>query len=313
MRERGNGSVEVETDGPARLPQLSVVVATTDAERTIEACLSALKIACTRMCAEILVVDSSSDRTLERVARACPDAVTIPVRSGALVPELWARGIVASRAEVVALTTGQCLVSPTWARSLVSAFTPGIGAAGGGFTLASDAGPADWAVFFLRYSAFVAERWRAGVVVNGEIAGDNAAYRRSDVVAIDGHSQAFWDVDVHRVLRRRGLSLVAVDRAVVAVSKGPAPLDVVRHRFAHGREYGAWRVRTRSAGRARVSVAAPLVPVVLAWRAARRVVPLRSHRARFFAALPWFLLFASAWAFGEAIGAWCPPAGTTRP
>jgi hypothetical protein len=53
-----------------------------------------------------------------------------------------------------------------------------------------------------------------------------------------------------------------------------------------------------------VLAAAPLVPAVLALRVARRVLPLGGHRWRFVAGLPLFLVLATAWAAGEAVGAW---------
>jgi hypothetical protein len=50
-------------------------------------------------------------------------------------------------------------------------------------------------------------------------------------------------------------------------------------------------------------VAAPLVPFVLLASVARRVVRARSHVLSFLTALGALLVLASAWAAGEAIGA----------
>ena len=55
--------------------------------------------------------------------------------------------------------------------------------------------------------------------------------------------------------------------------------------------------------RARIVAAAPLVPLVLVARVARRVWPLGRYRRHLLRAVPWLLLFASAWALGEAAGA----------
>jgi hypothetical protein len=50
-------------------------------------------------------------------------------------------------------------------------------------------------------------------------------------------------------------------------------------------------------------VGAPLIPFVLLARVARRVARARGHLLRFVTSLGAFLVLASAWAAGEAIGA----------
>ena len=77
---------------------------------------------------------------------------------------------------------------------------------------------------------------------------------------------------------------------------------IATHRFQHGREFGAGRVR---GGRPAwlLVLGAPAVPLILASRAASRVWGGGGSRPRFMAALPWFLVLASAWAAGEAWGA----------
>lgn len=286
-------------------PRLSIVVAAIDAEDTIDACLTALLTATADIPSDIVVVEASRDDTRRRV-EAFPTVRLISAAPGVLVPHLWARGFHASHGTFVAFTLAQLRVSATWAERLLAAIGPAIGPAvagvGGGFTLAEDTGPAAWALFYLRYSAFIEERWRDGPV-EGEIAGDNALYRRLDLEAcppfdVDG----FWEVAIHRQLRSRGLTLAAATGATAAAMGRPAPARVLRERLRHGRRFAASRA-TSLASRARQVVATPLVPPVLWWRAARRVLPYSAHRLRFLAALPWMVCFATAWAWGEALGA----------
>jgi hypothetical protein len=161
---------------------------------------------------------------------------------------------------------------------------------------------ADWAVFYQRYSAFLPAQLPDGPVA-GEIAGDNAAYTRQ---ALTRHwlsfTQGLWEVDFHRLLRADGGRLGATRQATASFGLA-APFGCsVRHRYAHGRHFGASRV-THGSSRLRVIAAAPLVPLILAWRAARRALPAPEHRRRFLLALPLFLVLASAWAAGEARGA----------
>jgi hypothetical protein len=282
-------------------PRLSIVVAAIDDEDTIEACLTALLAATAGIQSDIVVVEASRDDTRRRVAQF-PSVQLISDTPGRLVPHLWARGFHATRGTFVAFTLAQLAVSATWAERLLAAIAPGAAGVGGGFTLAPGTGPAAWALFYLRYSAFVEERWTDGLVA-GEIAGDNALYRRSDLEACPPFdADGFWEVAVHRELRRRGLTLAAARGAAAAVMGRPSPARVVRERLRHGRRFAAGRA-TGLASRARQVAATPLVPAVLWWRAARRVLPYPVHRVRFLAALPWMLCFATAWACGEALGA----------
>jgi hypothetical protein len=158
-------------------------------------------------------------------------------------------------------------------------------------------------VYYLRYWAFMAATLGSGMTT-GEIAGDNAAYRRD---CLDRHvatlAHGFWEVDFHRLVRAEGGWLAAVPAAVVEFGQSFPLRTIVRHRFAHGAHFGAGRVRggTRSAWQC--VLAAPLVPLVLAARAGSRAMRQRTDATRFVTALPWFLVLAASWAAGEACGA----------
>ncbi len=186
---------------------------------------------------------------------------------------------------------------------MIDALDAGATGAGGPLVIAPGARPLDWAVFYLRYSAFMPETIGSGPV-DGEIAGDNAAYRRE---ALDRHADSFadgfWEVDFHRQIRREGGWLVAVPAATAAFGRSFPLRTIAAHRFAHGRQFGAGRVRGGIRAAWQIVLAAPAVPVVLAARAARRVARTTTGRWRFIVALPWFLLLAGAWASGEAWGA----------
>lgn len=282
---------------------LTVVVASLEARHTITACLDRLATACAGLEHEILVCDASSDRTIDLVrARAGTEQVfSYPV--GTLAPALWSAGIARARGRVVALTTGHCLVSPTWASALLRAIDAGAAAAGGPFRVAAGTGPTDWAVFYLRYAAFLPAVMGAGRI-DGELAGDNAAYRQADLARHpDVYAHGFWELDMHRVIRAEGGWLEAVPEAVCEFGRAFPFLAVARHRFAHGKHSGASRASQRIRPAWQIVVGAPLVPLVLAARAAGRV-SRDGGSWRFWIALPWFLALGSCWAAGEAVGAW---------
>jgi len=280
--------------------RLSVIVASVDVSRSIDECLRRVRQSCAPFDAEIIVVDASSGGEAAAIARAADGVAVVELRPGTLVPVLWAEGYRRSCGRLVAFTLGQCLVSQEWASALVEALEQGAAGAGGPLVMASGGRPLDWAIFYLRYSAFSPDAFGSGRT-EGEIAGDNAAYRRE---ILDRHAatfgEGFWEVDFHRRVRAGGGWLAAVPRALVEFAGLSRASTIVGQRFAHGRHSGASRARTH--WRIRLIIAAPLVPFVLAMRAAARI-RRREDRWRFLAALPWFLVLASVWAFGEACGA----------
>jgi glycosyltransferase involved in cell wall biosynthesis len=293
---------------------LSVVIAANDAARSIDRCLQHLVRSCAGLRAELIVADASTDGTAERVEAFGPPARLIRCEADTLAPHLWAIGYRQATGRVVAFTTGHCLVSPDWATALTRAVAGGADGAGGPLVIDRGTRPLDWAIYYLRYSAFTPYTLGAGRI-SGEIAGDNAAYARA---ALDRHAasfdRGFWEVDFHRDLRADGGWLAAVPEAVIAFSKSFPPSTIIRHRFAHGRHFGAGRAKGGTRSRWQIVVASPLVPFVLAARAARRALRGGSDATastapdgrmpwRFVVALPWFLVLAGAWAAGEARGA----------
>jgi hypothetical protein len=282
---------------------LTVVVASLEARHTITACLDRLATACAGLEHEILVCDASTDGTIDCLRGRGGAEQVCSCPPGTLAPALWSAGITRARGRVVALTTGHCLVGATWAFALVGAIDAGAAGAGGPFRLAAGTGPTDWAVFYLRYAAFLPGVMGLGRI-DTELAGDNAAYRRADLVRhADVYAQGFWELDMHRVIRAEGGWLEAVPDAVCEFGRAFPFLAVARHRFAHGQHSGASRASQGVRPAWQIVAGAPLVPFVLAARAAGRV-GRDGGSWRFWVALPWFLALASCWAAGEAVGAW---------
>jgi glycosyltransferase involved in cell wall biosynthesis len=284
---------------------ISIIVGSVNSARSIARSLASLELSCKGLDAEILVVDASTDDTVARIAQAGTAASVRQLPPGTLTPRLWSTGLAMSRGEVVAFTTGHFAVSEGWARALLAGIARGDTGVAGCLSLSASSGPVDWAVFYLRYSAFLEAGASAAENV-AEIPGDNAAYRRD---ALDRHAASFadgfWEVDFHNRIRAEDpnarLSFVAGADARFGPSDTLAAF--ARQRFAHGCHFGAWRVRTRARAPWLIVAAAPIVPLVLMARIARRVLRQPRHRARFAASLPALVVLATAWAAGELWGA----------
>ena len=281
--------------------KLSIVIGSVESARSIERCLDALVVSCAGIDCEIVVVNAGQDPAVESATAKISNARYLPMPDDSLTPRLWSEGIASSSGDVVALITAHCMVTRPWARGLLDALDEGPAAAGGPLSLADDASLVDAAIFFLRYSAFLIGRGNSAV---DEIAGDNAAYIRDRIPQGSwSREKGFWETDVNRAIRRDGGAIVWRDDAVAEFTHSFRFATICRHRFEHGRLFGAARVSERGESKARIILASPLVPFMLAVRIGRRLIRAGRYRMRYLVALPLVLPLAACWAFGEATGA----------
>ena len=284
---------------------LSVVVAAGEGLDSIGSCLEHLRTACAGLAYELLVVTRAGTATAAAARDILPEAIVVEAPADALTPVLWAAGMRRARGNVIGITTESFAVAPGWAAAMCRAIAAGATGAGGPITLGEGTAIADVALFYLRYAKFLTQPAVESHV--HDIPGDNAAYDARALAARSATwADGFWEVDFHR---RLGTSehLVHVPDAEAAFAAGVPLRSMMKQRFEHGRHSGAWRVANAIRSRAAILLAAPAVPVLLAVRTARRVLPIRSHRRRFVIALPAFLALAAAWAAGEFWGALVQP------
>ena len=218
-----------------------------------------------------------------------------------MIPRLWAAGFAASRGDAVAFSTGHCIVGAGWARALLAALDAGATGAGGAIALGRDAGVVDRAVYYLRYSAFMPPAPRGQVA---EIAGDNAAYDRSELERQSGSfADGFWEVEFHRRARAAGGHFVSVPEATAEIGRSFTFGTILRHRYLHGMRCGEDRARAHGLSRWRSVAAAPVVPFLLVARILRRTRRWQD-RLRVISALPVLLTLATSWSIGEGRGGW---------
>jgi hypothetical protein len=281
---------------------LSVVVAHTDPEARLSRALAALEATCRGLSTEVIVAQPVA-RAADPAPRSDLPVTTLQVAGDPLVPQLWACGAESARGTYVAFTLSNCEVSAGWAHEILRAFADGADGVGGPLVRAPELGMLDRAVYYLRYSAFTPARMR-DATISGEIAGDNAAYRRS---ALEAHrdviAQGFWEVLFHDALRKSGGTLCTRKAAAATFRGGVRFSTILAHRFAHGRHFGAWRVVHGQRRPWQILLAAPVVPALLLLRAAKRMVPISSERRPFCTCLPLIGVVAAAWSAGEAVGA----------
>ncbi|MEO8454766.1 MAG: hypothetical protein ABI454_06375 [Sphingomicrobium sp.] len=275
-------------------PKLSIVVAVRDGAANVPALLDALK-------------DRRSDGELilccaEPCSAGEYDAeLQLSFPAETLVPSLWSEGILRARGSRVALTTGQFVPADDWLERLRAADLDRWVGVGGAIDNDPAASARNWALFFLRYSAF-APPLPAGETE--EIAADNAVYDRAAILEHpDLLRLGFWEPSFHRRFRAAGKKL-ALDPKLLVVHHGTVSgRSFARQRYLHGRAYGIERAERASFVRnLLLLLSSPLVPPLLLLRIVDRIIRRPRYRAMLFTAFPWLVRFTFAWAAGEAAG-----------
>jgi glycosyltransferase involved in cell wall biosynthesis len=281
-------------------PTFSAVVASLNAERTIVQCLRALQVelSAAGVSFEIVVADSSIDRSAELAATECPKARIIRLPSTHLIPELWSRAIDVARGSIIGVTTAHCVPARGWASAMLAANASGFPGVGGAIECAPNASSVDRAIYFTRYSAYMLPFAAREVE---DIPGDNSCYDSAVLRHFPSYIEGpFWESFLHRDMRREGIKLKMDPAPIVVYVHSFGTLEFVRQRFIHGWHFGATRSLTQSnLQRWFRALSFPLTLAVVVSRAARRVWRHSEQRGNLVKALPLMTIFFGSYVAGE--------------
>lgn len=274
---------------------LSVIVPVSDGCFRTGESLAAVRQSVEGIAAEIIVVDGSRDGSGAAIPEQFPFR-WIAETAGANAARLRARGVAAAGGRIVALVEPWTLPDRDWARSIIEEHDKSDSDTVIGGPVLYD-GPEEagaWAEFFFEYGAFLPP-FEGDVE---ELAVNNVSYSAELLQRMRPFwEDGFWKHFLHRELRSRGVRFRAAARAAVRHSRPVAFSRFVRERFHHGRAYAA-----RRGGPAARALLAPLLPILLTGRLARRVRRKPGIKGRLRRALPGLFLAHGAWALGEAVG-----------
>lgn len=294
------------------MKELSIVVASKNAERTIQLCLEALVEQVQSDELDILVIDASTDGSAE-IARRFKQITLVQADPAYLVPELWKMGIELTGGRSVAFTTANFIPARNWVAELRALLQGDRAAIGGVFEKRTPDKLSQWAIYFLRYAAYLPS---ISPRLAPQLAADNAVYQRwvfekyAELIE-DG----FWEHPVNRRLKTDGYSLFLTPTLKVSMGYFSPPGDFFHQRFFHGRVFGAERAAQASPPRRLFYIlASPLIPLVLLARVTLHVLKSNTQPIKFFFSLPWILFYLLGWASGELSGYLIgkPPAKRTQ-
>lgn len=253
------------------------------------------------------------------VAGGCPPSLrelptgwrVLEREPNALVPHLWRDGILAARSERVALTSAEFALTEGWVEAAGRVdLERWVGV--GGHIGAGVTGGLRWAVYLLRYRAFVPP---GSQHVASEIPADNAVYRRSAILAHpDLLESGFWEPSFHKRFHDAGLS-IGMDPSLQAQYVGQERgATFARRRLQHGRAFGFARGGHLKTGVLIVHLlATPILPGLLLGRIGAWSIREPGYRRAFITAFPWLVVFSVAWSVGEAMGYWAALAHLRSP
>jgi GT2 family glycosyltransferase len=284
---------------------VSVVVPSYRSEATIERCLSSLEAQTARQAAEVIVVDSSADGTVELVSRRFRRVrlLSFPVRK--FPGDARNLGIAHARADLLAFTDADCVADRRWLETILAAHRehpdPVIG---GAIDNANPSSAVGWAAYLLELSQWLPSRPRGRVaeIPTGCLSIKRWAFERWGPFLEGTYSSdsAFqWRLvrDGHRPLFDPAIRVAHLNIERLG--------ELARRKLRHGRDFARLRAGAErfSAGRrAAFAALAPALPPLLWTRIARRVARDPALRARLVRTTPLLLLALCAWSAGEAVG-----------
>ena len=286
-----------ERGGPPVTVAIVAICGARELRRSLEALT--LQEGCGRF--ETVVVADPELSGLDVVAEAFPHARFVTNEGQRTPLELAGRAVRESSGEIVLLTEDHCVPDRDWVASLVAALAPGRAAAGGGVAVGPGATALDWAFFFVDYFRY-AEPLAEGPSPSLTVC--NVAYRRRDLDEVARvWRELFHETAVNEALRRRFGELWLTPRARVTVYRHPRLRDALYERYAFGRLFGSTRLGfvSRTRGLA-YTVLAPVLPVLLLGRMARKALASPSLRGSFLRAFGHLKLLVIAWSWGEWLG-----------
>jgi len=271
------------------------------AQQTVVSTLEDLLRKCASAPAEVIAVVAEEDPTSALIRKWSHPQLRVIVSSGRhSVPQLRREGVLASRADMIAISEDHCLFPANWVERQIQILNARQAHVCGGPVDNGRPGWSGWAQYFTRYCAFLPPG-REGWV--STLPGNNACYLGSVLRENLGLLEdGFWEAEVNHELHRRNYKFWFSPDLSVYQRQQRGVVEYAALRFRHGRCYAARKMRTAPLGTRVLGVLkSPLVPFVLYGRGLR-AVGRRPLLASFLASTPLLLMYFIAWSLGECAG-----------
>ena len=285
-------------------PQLSVIIASFNAEKTIAACLESLENQTTDRSFEIIVVDSSTDSTAELVEKRFPQVrlCRFPERRFCGGARNW--GISVARGEIIAFIDADCQAEQNWVEEILKAHESPHPAIGGAIANANPESYIGWAAYFCEFS-----HWMPGTQPRwlDDIAGANMSYKKEIFDKYGSFIEGTYcsDTDFHWRIGQDAHRLRFVPSILVSHYNIDDLEEFLKHEFYHGRCFAQVRIQGQNFSRWKRLVYVtflPLIPLRIFLKVAFNSIRNRIYFHQFLKASPLVVLGLIWWSMGEAVG-----------
>jgi glycosyltransferase involved in cell wall biosynthesis len=288
-------------DGPIAV---SVIIACYNARRTIADCLRSLEAQVDAPSFEVIVVDSSDDRTRELIKESFPSVRLIELPRRVLPGNARNLGVAASRGAILAFTDADCTADPRWVSEIAKAHRRAAPLIGGIIDNRGKDSLLAWAFYFCDLAA-----WMPGTP-EGEIA-DLATgcmtLKRWAWDACGPFLENVYGSDTALSWKLRELGHRPFFDPAIKVSH-LYDLDLVgflRRGLVRGRSFGSLKARERDFSLPRrwlSALAAPAAALRMLQRKFRTVRRAGTYQRELLISSPVLLLALAAWYLGQAAG-----------
>ncbi|MBI2470083.1 MAG: glycosyltransferase [Planctomycetes bacterium] len=285
-------------------PQLSVIIASFNAEKTITACLESLENQTIDKYFEIIIVDSSSDGTATLVEKEFPEIRLYRFSERKFCGDARNFGISVAKGEIIAFIDADCRSDRNWVVGILKAHQSPNLAIGGAIANGNPDCYIGWAAYFCEFSHWMPNR-HAGWLK--DIAGANMSYKKRVFREYGLFLEKTYcsDTEFHWRLEQNGHRLRFMPSILVSHQNINKFGKFLKHEFVHGRFFAQVRIQGQNFSnmqRWAYIVFSFLIPVRLFLRIVLNNIKNRIYFYHFMKSVPLLILGLISWSLGECVG-----------
>lgn len=285
-------------------PQLSVIIASYNAEKTIESCLESLENQKTDKDFEVIVVDSSTDGTAKLVEEIFPEVNLCRFQARKFCGDARNYGITVAKGGIIAFIDADCIADKDWVDNILKSHQSPCYAIGGAIGNGTPDSYIGWAAYFCEFSQWM-PRLDSGWL--DDIAGANMSYKRKAFEEFGPFIEGTYcsDTDFHWRLGRTGHRLKFVPSILVSHYSIENFSILMKHEYDHGQSLARVRIRNQNFSNLRrfiYVVFSFLIPLRLFLKIGFSNIKNRIYLLHFLKSLPFLTLGLISWSLGECVG-----------
>ncbi len=285
-------------------PQLSIIIASYNAEKTIESCLESLENQATDKDFEVIVVDSSPDGTAKLIEERFPDVNLYRFSERKFPGDARNFGISISNCKIIAFIDTDCVADRNWVNEILMAHERPYPVIGGAIENGNPDSYIGWAVYFCEFSQWMPQLQKCFMV---EIPTCCLSLKRW---VFDKYGQFLEgtyceDTALHWRLGKYNLKPLFIPSVKVAHTNVNSLRLFVRKELIHGRYFSKVRVLEQELSMLKRIVfvlLSPILPFLLFSRVAKRVLRNKIYFKQFIFVSPLVFFGLIVWSCGEFVG-----------